>query len=153
MPTSKKLELHSLPITLTDETDTASSFLSQHKMYEAWIALMRSRYHAGTLAKWKIRRLERIEGWTWGLPIAAIHAEIVARTLMTEHLMLASAEIASISGCPKNVVAGIKASYSRAENLRTGKTTRKSHRPTRQVSWRTLSAMFERTSDALGISA
>lgn len=34
---------------------------------KAWADEQRRLYHAGTLSKWKIARLERVPGWTWGV--------------------------------------------------------------------------------------
>jgi hypothetical protein len=33
---------------------------------EGWMRDARTQYHQGALAAWKIKRLEKISGWTWG---------------------------------------------------------------------------------------
>lgn len=35
---------------------------------EAWIGRHRRLYAAGELPEWKIKRLEKIPGWSWGEP-------------------------------------------------------------------------------------
>lgn len=44
------------------------------KKAKTWIAAQRSAYEAGELPKWKIRRIESIPGWQWGVDPGSLTA-------------------------------------------------------------------------------